>query len=67
MMIYHSFRWWIRWFVPLPILIRVSKRTFGNHHVWYQDDSISLETHPFDRAEITDADRQAMADLDRYI
>lgn len=41
---YWSWRWWIRWFIPLPLLVKLSKRQMGNHHVWYQDDFINLET-----------------------
>jgi len=41
---YWSWRWWVRWFLPLPILVWLSKRKMGNHHVWYQDEEINLET-----------------------
>jgi hypothetical protein len=41
---YWSWMPWMRWFVPLPILIMISKKMMGNHHVWYQDDCITLET-----------------------
>jgi hypothetical protein len=39
---YWSWQPWIRWFVPLPILVWISKRNFQSH-VWYQDDEVQLE------------------------
>ena len=42
--VYWSWPWYLRWFCPLPLLIRLSKWQMGNHHVWYQDKEINLET-----------------------
>jgi hypothetical protein len=39
---YYSWRFWVRWFVPLPILIWYSKRNFFSH-VWYSDPNFQLE------------------------
>lgn len=33
---------WIRWFVPLPIILLICKRHFGIH-IWYQDDECELK------------------------
>ncbi len=33
---YWGWQPWIRWFLPLPILVRLSKRRFISF-VWYQD------------------------------
>lgn len=40
---YWSWRWWVRWLVPLPILLWYSRRVFGTNHVWYQDSKCQLE------------------------
>jgi hypothetical protein len=34
---YNSFRPWIRWFVPLSVLVWIDKRMKYYGHVWYQD------------------------------
>jgi hypothetical protein len=39
---YWSWRFWMRWFVPLPLLLRFSKKNFLSH-VWYQDSTCQLE------------------------
>lgn len=35
---YYSFRPWLRWLLPLPVLIWISKSRYRYSHVWYQDD-----------------------------
>lgn len=39
---YWSWQPWMRWFVPLAILVRISKRNFFSH-VWYSDPNCQLE------------------------
>lgn len=41
--VYWSWMPWMRWFCPLVILVWYSKRTFGQSHVWYQDDKCQVE------------------------
>ncbi len=40
---YHSFRFWIQWFIPMPWLILLSKRRHSPYsHIWYQDETYEL-------------------------
>ena len=43
--VYWAWSWWLRWFCPLPLLVKISKWQMGSHHVWYQDKDVNLETH----------------------
>ena len=40
--VYWSWRWWIRWFIPIPLMLWYSKKYMGSH-VWYQDEECQLE------------------------
>ena len=50
-MTYHSYRWWIRWFVPFPILVKIAKRQFGRSFVFYQDDEVQVSLQPYRKLE----------------
>ena len=63
---YWSWQSWIRWFVPLPLLVRYSKRVFGNNHVWYQDDLVNLELRPRNSSYNGEAVRACVDMAERY-
>lgn len=48
---YVSWAPWLWWIVPCPILLMISRKVMGNHHVWYQGKGISLETNPFNHKD----------------
>lgn len=50
---YWSWQPWMRWFVPLSLLLRISRQQFGRSHVWWQGENCQLELRPR-FADVTD-------------
>lgn len=60
-----SWQPWMRWFVPLPILIWISKRNFQSH-VWYQDDKVQLELYGRFKDGCSDSIRNTFGNVKSY-
>ena len=43
---YWAWRWFMKWFAPLPVLLWYSRRNFGRNHVWWQGKDCQLELRP---------------------
>jgi len=44
-MAYWALRWWVRWLLPIAVIVRLSKR-WGFPQIWFQNSEHSLELIP---------------------